>query len=264
MPGIDDGSDSVETTEQMLDLAVQDGFHGIVVTPHRFNGVHEIHPLSRLQETLELTRGLARDRLKLYLGCELRFTHDLLKNVFESRLAPTINGGSYLLVEFPTFIVPPNTEDVLFELQTGGVTPIIAHPERNRMISANPSIFYRLVDKGAYGQINGGSMLGRFGSEAKRTAELLITNGLGHFLSRDAHNLSGRKPRLTEAVAAVGRLVGPEAAAQMASDNPRAVVENRPLPFTPEPQDPGRRKRRGFGFLSALFGRRERGHYTNR
>ena len=250
MPGIDDGSTSVDLTKEMLDLAVQDGFKGIVVTPHRFNGIHEIHSVSKLTETLELTQELAGNRIKLYLGCELRFTHELLKHVFETKLAPTINGGSYILVEFPTFVIPPNTEDVLFELQSGGVTPIIAHPERNRMISNNPSIFYKLVDMGAYGQINGGSVLGRFGSEAKRTAELLITNGLGHFLSSDAHNMGGRKPKLKEAVAAVGRLVGPDAAHKMAFDNPLAVVEDRPLPFVPETSDPGFKKRGGiFSFL---------------
>ncbi|HZS48613.1 MAG TPA: CpsB/CapC family capsule biosynthesis tyrosine phosphatase [Blastocatellia bacterium] len=258
MPGIDDGSTSIETTTQMLDLAVEDGFKGIVVTPHRFNGVHEIHAVSKLQETMEMTQSIAGDRLKLFLGCELRFTHDLIKNVFDTKLAPTINGGSYILVEFPTFVIPPNTEDVLFELQSGGVTPIIAHPERNRMISHNPSLFYRLVDKGAFGQINGGSVLGRFGTEAKRTSEILIKNGLGHFLSSDAHNMAGRKPKLTQAVQVVGQLIGAEAAHKMAYENPQAVVEDRPLPFIPESKDPGARKKGG---ILSFFFRQNRTKY---
>src|SRR5215831_11130725 len=106
MPQIDDGSTSVEITREMIDTAVKDGFKGIVVTPHRFNGVHEIHPISKLQEKLEMTQSLAGDRLKFYLGCKLRFTHDLLKHVFDTKLAPTINGGSYILVEFPTMVIP--------------------------------------------------------------------------------------------------------------------------------------------------------------
>ena len=258
MPGIDDGSTTVEITKNMIDLAVEDGFKGIVVTPHRFNGVHEIHPVAKLQETLELTQSLAGDRLKLYMGCELRFTHDLLKHVFETKLAPTINGGSYILVEFPTFVIPPNTDEVLFELQNGGVTPIIAHPERNRMISHDPSVFYRLVDKGAFGQINGGSVLGRFGTEAKRTSEILIKNGLGHFLASDAHNMSGRKPKLKEAVGAVARLIGPQAAHKMAYENPQAVVDDKPLPYIPEAMDPGYKKKGGI--FSFLFKQKARGY----
>ena len=250
MPGIDDGSTSVDITKEMLDTAVKDGFKGIVVTPHRFNGIHEIHPVSKLQETLEFTQSLAGDRLKLYMGCELRFTHELLKHIFDTKLAPTINGGSYILVEFPTFVIPPTTEEILFELQSGGITPIIAHPERNRMISNDPSVFYRLVDKGCYGQINGGSILGKFGTEAKRTAEILLSNGLGHFLSSDAHNLGGRKPKLKEAVNAAARLIGPEAAHQLAYENPQAVIDDKPLPFVPETKDPNYKKKGGiFSFL---------------
>ena len=43
-----------------------------------------------------------------------------------------------VLVEFPATVLPPSAEAVLFELTLKGVRPLIAHPERNLVLAAEP------------------------------------------------------------------------------------------------------------------------------
>ena len=118
-----------------------------------------------------------------------------------------INGGPYILVELPFDSLPDYTDEVLTGLQEQGLTPLIAHPERQADIMRDPSIMGDLVGRGMLGQVTSTCILGRFGPEARDTAELLLKNGWVHVISTDCHRPTGpRAPMMAERWWRRGRL----------------------------------------------------------
>jgi protein-tyrosine phosphatase len=244
LPQTDDGSKSVEESVEMCRMSLNDGVEVMVATPHAHDGVHTTHEPSLLQRRVEELNAKLGGKPKIVLGCEVRFTHDLFRQVCSTRTAPTINGGRYVLVEFPHMVVPPGSERPLFDLLNNEVTPIIAHPERNGQLMADPSRFYELIELGVLGQLDTGSLTGQFGKHVQRTARIMLENGLIHFIASDCHNTRNRLPGMSKAVAQAAELVGDEYARAIAEENPAAVVDSSPVPFIPRATLP--RKRRWF------------------
>ncbi len=73
-------------------------------------------------------------------------------------------------MELPMGEVPQYAAEVLFEIKVQGVTPIIAHPERNAALINNPGLIVDFVEKGCLLQINAGSMTGFYGRKVMQTA----------------------------------------------------------------------------------------------
>ncbi|HEX8183481.1 MAG TPA: CpsB/CapC family capsule biosynthesis tyrosine phosphatase, partial [Blastocatellia bacterium] len=180
---------------------------------------------------------------RIVLGCELRFTHDVVTHVCRDKSAPTIDGGPYALVEFPHQVVPLGSERALFELMSNQIRPIIAHPERNHLLMAEPERFYELVEMGVLGQVDTGSVTGQFGKKVQQTARLMLEHGLIHFIASDCHNTRNRLPGMSEAVQATAEIIGEEYAQAISKDNPAAVVEGKPIPVRPEAMLPQKRRR---------------------
>ena len=83
---------------------------------HAHDGVHTTHEPSLLRQRVEELNARLGGTPRIVLGCEVRFTHDLFRQVCSTRTAPTINDGRYVLVEFPHMVVPPGSERPLFDL----------------------------------------------------------------------------------------------------------------------------------------------------
>jgi protein-tyrosine phosphatase len=77
--------------------------------------------------------------------------------------------------------------------------------------------------------------MGEFGPQARQAAETFLRRRLVHFIATDAHNTTKRPPRVREAQATLEELVGSNVAEALMVHNPRAVVENKPLPYDPDP-----------------------------
>jgi protein-tyrosine phosphatase len=183
-----------------------------------------------------------KDSPRIVLGCELRFTHDVVKHLCHTKSAPSINGGPYALIEFPHQVVPLGSERALFELMSQQIRPIIAHPERNQLLMAEPERFYELVELGALGQMDTGSITGQFGKKVQQTVRVMLEHGLIHFIASDCHNTRNRLPGMSEAVRATAEVVGEDYAMAIAKDNPGAVIEGRAIPTRPAPVLPQKKK----------------------
>jgi protein-tyrosine phosphatase len=131
--------------------------------------------------------------------------------------------------------VPPLFEQPLYRAQLDGWVPIIAHPERNLVYQSHPDQLAKLIDHGARVQITATSLLGAFGRDAQRAAELFLERRLVHFIATDAHNTDKRPPRVHQAIERLRNLAGEGARVAISVENPRAVIENRPLPYVPDP-----------------------------
>ncbi|WP_420744231.1 CpsB/CapC family capsule biosynthesis tyrosine phosphatase [Lactiplantibacillus plantarum] len=93
----------------------------------------------------------------------------------------------YLMLELPHGEVPEYTNQMIFELQAAGITPVIVHPERNHGIQKKHELLYDFVASGCLTQITASSYLGVFGSEVEDFTQRIIDAGLGFVFASDAH-----------------------------------------------------------------------------
>ncbi len=204
LPGIDDGARDWDEALAIARAAIEAGVTDLVLTPHYMPGVYEntierVLPLvdelcQRINHTFgsgfcEVGRAGGQSpeaKFRIYSGCEAYLCPELPDLAAAGKLQ-TINGSRYILVELPQAEVPPYAERVLFELQSAGFWPIIAHPERNRGLSENPEILVEWIRRGIPAQLNTGSLSGHYGSRAKKTAEQFIRRKMVHMVGSDCH-----------------------------------------------------------------------------
>ena len=79
---------------------------------------------------------------------------------------------------------------------------------------------------GAWLQLTGGALIGRFDPRAQGTAKRFLRDGVVHLLASDGHNLKNRTPELAAARAAAAELVGEAEAERLVCGRPQAILDN--------------------------------------
>jgi protein-tyrosine phosphatase len=247
LPGIDDGSKTMENSVAMAKLAVADGITHVVCTPHA-NGKYAYNRESNEVLLAELRNHLAEQNvpLTLGLGCDFHLSYD---NIEDAKANPTryaINARGYLLVELPDYGLPRGLTEVFYELQLAGLTPILTHPERNPTLQADMKRLEGWLRAGLLIQVTGDSVRGSMGKNAEKMAHQLLANRWVHILATDAHNVTSRPPRLREARSIVAKKYGSEYAEFLCVTNPKAIYEGNSLPSQEEPRIEDEREEKGF------------------
>lgn len=193
LPGLDDGSRDMAESIAMAKEAVREGIDTIVATPHHANGKYW-NESSRVRAAVsQLVEALqhAGIPLRVIEGQEIRVYRELLDDFHQGKTI-SLGGSPYILLEFPSSRLPDHIEDVIHELTVLGVTPVIAHPERNAAIASDPERLLHLVQLGALSQVTSHSLNGLFGQAVQKLSIELCQRNLVHFLASDAHNLTHR------------------------------------------------------------------------
>ncbi|MBI4469474.1 MAG: hypothetical protein HY650_09170 [Acidobacteria bacterium] len=248
LPALDDGPRSLEESVRLLEMLRTEGVTLAVATTHVLDHRYPSPTAAQIDEGLRAVREADGGKLEVVGGAEVRLTPDILDLLDRPELF--VNGGRYMLVELPSTLIPVGTENLLFGLTSAGVKPIIAHPERNRMLLKHPERLREFVRMGCTGQLDAPCLMGSGGSELKRTALKWLGEGLVHFVASDAHRPGWRAPLLAEPYEVIRRELGEDLARAVLIDNPRAAVENQELSHIPEVA-PERRRR---GWFTAWFG----------
>jgi len=238
--GMDDGSHSLEMSVAMLQMAASGGTTDIVATPHADSDYAFQPPLiAERRAQLQAEMG---DRIRIHAGCDFHLKYDNIQEALGDPRKFSINGLGWLLVEFSDMMIFPNTEEIFARLQGAGMGVIVTHPERNWLLRKDIDRLRRWVEAGAYLQVTGGSLLGTFGSDARKFSEDLMAGGLVHFLASDAHDLDRRSTRLDVVRDHVADQYGEEYAEALLTTHPQAVIEGRALhPGALEPPEKARR-----------------------
>ncbi len=232
LPGIDDGSPSLETSIDMAKIAVADGIADVVCTPHIYPGLYNNagpdiqRRVSDLQSALEVA-GIP---LRLHYGADTHLVPGLLAQI-QSKTVPTIDGSRYLLLEPSHHVRPPQFKESVFELIAHGIVPILTHPERLTWAAQHYDDFTDLAKSGAWLQITGGALLGSFGNRAQELAERFVGDGWAAVLASDAHSATRRPPQLAAAKHRIEQLVGGDEAMKMVMGRPAAVLANQAIPL---------------------------------
>lgn len=254
--GVDDGPKNLEDSVRQAEAAAANGITHIVCTPHA-NDTFEFNP-ERNREKLEAIRERIGDKVKLGLGCDFHLSYENIEDALQHPAKYTINGGSYLLVEFAEFMIPQNIGNIFYEFTVKGLRPIITHPERNPLLQKDSARMAEWMRTGCLVQVTAASLGDRFGKRAHATVWEMLEKNWVNFIATDAHNLNARSPDLRKAFDIVAKRLGWETAERLCVTNPRAVFANEKLPPQPEPEgvyvyEDKPTKRRGF--FSRLFGR---------
>jgi protein-tyrosine phosphatase len=237
LPGVDDGPRELSEAVELCAAAAEEGIETIVATPHVLRGRWPTFSRRELESRLEELQAGVGKTPRLLLGSEYFFSHDMAEVLREGTAVFPLAAGRYVLLELPANSVPPMFNQPLYRAQLEGWLPILAHPERNTVFQASPEMLAALIEHGLRVQITATSLTGAFGAQARHAAETFLRSGLVHFVATDAHNKDKRPPRIREALAALKTIVGEAAAQALTVENPRAVIENRSLPYEPEPKE---------------------------
>ena len=238
--GLDDGSHSLEMSVAMLQMAAKGGTTDIVATPHA-DATYEFRPDLIAARCAELREKMG-DRIRIHSGCDFHLKFDNIQEALADPRKFSVNGLGWVLVEFGDMMIFPNTEEIFAQMRNAGMGVIVTHPERNWLLRKDIARLQRWVDSGAYMQVTGGSLLGAFGTDARKFAEELMDRGLVHFLASDAHDLDRRSPRLDHVREFVAERFGEEYAEALLRTHPQAVIDGRALHSGAlEPPEPARR-----------------------
>jgi len=189
LPGIDDGSGSLEESLAMLKGFQEAGYKKLIATPHIMVDVYRNTP-AIVKERLELLTEEAKKNgvdIELEVGAEYYLDDGFLEHLNSGDILSF--GDDYLLFETSYMDRPINLEDMIFEIQAMGYKPVFAHPERYRYINNLEKEYKKLKDLGVFFQVNLNSLIGGYGKSAKQKAEFLVKNGMISFLGSDAHSL---------------------------------------------------------------------------
>lgn len=207
LPGIDDGAKEIDSALNMLQIAIDNGTHQIVATPHYRRGYYEnnYEDISKIVgEVNDVVSDKGMD-IQVVLGQEV-FLDDHTVDAYKKGVIGCIGDTGYMLVELSMDTMPKNAMDIIYELKLKGVKPIIAHPERYNYIIEKPIMINEFIEEGCLFQINGGSITGMFGKRVQKTSEILIQHGVCNFIASDAHSAGRRCPGVKEALEVVESL----------------------------------------------------------
>jgi protein-tyrosine phosphatase len=235
LPGLDDGAADLDDALAICRAAAGDGITVLAATPH----VRDDYPTTpgQMETALADLRKAAGELLRLVPGGEIDL-EQLDRPVAELRRFALAGNPHYLLVETPYVGWPLDLAERLFRLRAQGITPVLAHPERNQQVQARPELLEPIVEGGALVQLTAASVDGRVGAAARACAATLLERGLAHLLASDAHAPSVREIGMSAAAAA---LDDEPLARWLTVEVPRAIVEDARVPTRPQAARPRRR-----------------------
>ena len=226
LPALDDGPGDLDEALAMASIASADGIKALAATPHVLPGAYDNSKDNILKAVQEMNQHIKRQGIPLdiYPGAEYMLDPFLPGMIKEGEALTLNDGGKYILVEFPSHGIPSYAGQTLYEIALLGVTPIIAHPERNGDFLRDPDKLEFFLEKGALAQLTSGSLTGLFGRKVQNLAMYCIEMGYCHFIGSDAHSAEHRVPVLSGAARIVEESFGDALGGLLVSGNPARIL----------------------------------------
>jgi protein-tyrosine phosphatase len=246
LPGIDDGSGSLEMSLEMARIAVADGIRIMACTPHIYPGLYanDKAGITAARDALQAQLDEHGIALQLTTGADVHLVPGVLQGLRAGTI-PSLHNTRYVLLEPSHHVAPPRFADSVFQLVVAGYVPVITHPERLTWIKDHFEMMAQLTTQGAWLQVTAGALTGLFGPGPKYWGERFVGEGLTHILATDAHSSTRRVPVMSEGLAVAEKLLGAQAAQQLVEGRPAALMSDLPpAQVAPLPQRKASRPRR--------------------
>jgi protein-tyrosine phosphatase len=229
--GLDDGASTPARSLEMARAAVADGIRVVAATPHvRADWPTSAAEMERAVEALRAAVEAEGIPLDVRTGGEIDLEQLPRLGPDDLRRFGLAGNPGYLLVETPYVGWPDWLDGRVLELAATGVTPVLAHPERNREVRDDPERLRPLVEGGALAQLTAASLDGRGSRSARACARELLDLGLAHLVASDAHEPRIREIGMSRAAEALG---DDALAAWLTEGVPGAIAAGTELPPRP-------------------------------
>src|SRR5690606_30577287 len=129
LPGIDDGAGQGEDSFELIDGLSQLGYQKLSATTHVISDIHPNTPDS-IESGWQLLQAELNEKGGYTIPISFAAEYMLDENfpaLVEAKKLLTM-GNNIVLIETMFMDTPPNLENILFQLQTHGYQPLLAHP----------------------------------------------------------------------------------------------------------------------------------------
>lgn len=189
IPGIDDGAPDMEASITMIKRFKELGYKKIITTPHVMCDFYKNTPEIILKGLADVRNELARQNIAIEIEAAAEYNlDDGLEKLINDKRVLTF-GDNYVLFELPFLSEPRNLQEIIFNLQTSGYKPILAHPERYSYWHSNFEKYEELQAKGVLLQLNLLSLTGHYSPQVKKIAEKLVETNLIDGVGTDCHRI---------------------------------------------------------------------------
>ncbi len=224
LPGIDDGCSNLNESIQCARELVRAGYTHSFCTPHFWPSLRRNTVSSITEWTAHLQRefdavGIS---LKLFPGGEMNLQPALIDTPF-SELPSFGMQGKYALIDLWADKLPAYFEPTVRWMQAGGLTVILAHPERMRAVQLDPDIADYFAELGILLQGNLQCLGDPPRALTRQVAERYLTEDRYFMLGMDLHNIASMPIRLA-GLQRAGELVGVANLDQLLIANPKKLI----------------------------------------
>ena len=190
IPGIDDGSPSMEVTIELLKKFISLGYKKVITTPHVMSDYYLNTPEIINQGLENVRKSIEENQLEIKIEAAAEYN---LEPSFEELLKKnqilTFGKDNFLLFELSFFKEPPKLNEVIWQMRESGYCPVLAHVERYAYWHKDYDKIEELINRGVKLQLNIGSLTGSYGPDVKFFAERLVKDEVIEFVGSDCHHI---------------------------------------------------------------------------
>ncbi len=188
LPNLDNGPVTLEESIGLLREMAADGIRKVIATPHIMGDFYRNNYDSIQAAKEQFVRETQKRSIPISIEVGAEYYVDVsLVVLLENQLPLLTFGGKYLLFETSVVNMPSFLIEVIRQIQSRGLVPVMAHPERYHYLQQNKGLINQLHDMGVMFQVNINSLQSPH-QLTKEMAEYLVVNKLINFLGSNTHN----------------------------------------------------------------------------
>jgi protein-tyrosine phosphatase len=185
LPGIDDGSKTMEQTLGYIRRLQELGFSKLICTPHIYSDLYPNSPETILPVLSNVAAEVKAAGLQVEMGAAAEY---MAQSDFIATPGLLTLPGNHILIEMSYLVETPNLDQIIFDLQVKGYKVILAHPERYNFFHQYPERYHKIKETGCLMQLNLLSVLGYYGKGVQKAAEYLLEKQVYDFAGTDLHH----------------------------------------------------------------------------
>jgi protein-tyrosine phosphatase len=222
LPKLDDGPANPRASLALAAGLSRSGVTLVLCTPH-FSSRYPTDQLEALEAEASLMRLLEAEGVELELALAAEISPERAVTADDDDLLARSIAERFLLVELLSDTPAVSVAAICERVETLGLAPILAHPERCRVLRRSFTPLDEARRGGALVQVVATSLLGRWGGDVAAAAWRLVDTGRADLVGSDAHH-RGHATVLHDAAGLIESRLGESVRHELVERRPKLVV----------------------------------------